>query len=228
MGLCQSSQKLRQGAVHPEFVQHPNETLPLHRPPQHNNHPQPVATKKTTNRRRQPNATPLRPKKVSRIDYTPIAKSEKDRYKYSCPLCFCYFTDTILTTSCCSNYTCYQCALDHSKNHGVAPKAKHLPETMKGVPCPHCNTADVQLKYVTSTDEIRSYDTSPATKLRLEGGSVDEEEQEGSGVGEDATGTPRVEVTPEIDSSSSENGSPGGKNIDATEEEEVRSRFAMA
>jgi|TARA_B110000208_G_C11587711_1_gene365054 hypothetical protein len=92
--------------------------------------------------------------------------------------------------------------LDHAKNHGVSAKSKHLPEKMQGVPCPHCNSDNVQLKYVSSGDKVRSYDTSPATKLRLgEGCEVVELDQ-------NIITTPNLRIsnkeTPEVDSSSSD------------------------
>lgn len=184
MGICHSNTHIRQGAVHPEQdlrnnnraqeAEEANLTITTTtRPPPHNNTAA-TATGATNRRRKQPAATPLRRQKVSRIEYTPIVKAEKDRFKFSCPLCFCYFAKTILSTSCCSNYTCYTCALEHSKNHGLPRKAKQLPERLQNVPCPHCNTANVQLKYVAPEDAVRSYDTSPATKLRLLEGSLED------------------------------------------------------
>ena len=113
--------------------------------------------------------TPLRPAKVNSIDYTPQAQPDIDRFKYSCPLCFCYFSETILTTSCCNNYICYGCALEHARHKKLIPEtASVLPEKLKNAPCPHCNTAGVQLSYVSSSATVRHYDTSPATKLLLE------------------------------------------------------------
>jgi hypothetical protein len=184
MGTCTSTTNVRQAAVHPENnainnTNNTNNNTTNGRPPPHNNQPVEVDvlnhrtnhTSAGSYRRRKPPpaATPLRRQKVPQIDYTPIVKAEKDKYKFSCPLCFCYFADTILTTSCCSNYTCYTCALEHSKTHGLYKKSKQLPERLQNVPCPHCNTANVQLKYVAAGDQVRSYDTSPATQARLNG-----------------------------------------------------------
>ena len=244
MGACNST-KLRQGAVHPEVHQlnnnDPNDTEPaltLRRPPPHNGQhitTTTTTTKKTTNKRRQRESTPLRPTRVQRIDYTPIAKAERDQYKFACPLCFCYFTDTILTTSCCSNYTCYQCALDHAKSHDLPKKSKHLPNKLINVPCPHCNTANVQLKYVSSDDQVRSYDTSPATKMRLEGEGERErkteretdeeaEEEEVTSCSPRVNNVEKLEMKPEMDSSSDEGSSPA-KFID--EEESRKSSAAV-
>ena len=113
--------------------------------------------------------TPLRPVATATIDYTPVAKADRERFKYSCPLCFCYFAETILVTSCCGNYTCYSCSLDHAKQKGgVTAKSTVLPTKLKGVPCPHCNSGGVQFAYVSAKAEVRSYDTSPATKARMD------------------------------------------------------------
>ena len=142
---------------------HEHDTTTRHRRRQSNN------TRKKRKFARARAYTPLRQVKAPSIDYTPVVKADKDRFKFSCPLCFCYFADTILTTSCCGNYICYECGLSHAKQKGGAPdKAKALPERLKGVPCPHCNTDGVQFAYVGAEDGVRSYDTSPATKLRME------------------------------------------------------------
>jgi hypothetical protein len=203
MGQCSSTNKLRQGAVHPERDQ---VTTIAGRPPPHNRHLAITNERRTTKKKPVIAATPLRRQKVATIDYTPIVQSEKDRYKYSCPLCFCYFADTILTTSCCCNYTCYTCALDHSKNHGVDKKSKQLPERLNGVPCPHCNTANVQFKYVAAEDKVRSYDTSPATKLRMNGGDLNTPSKILQIVDTKRNG-------PEVDSSSEEENSPKREDV---------------
>ena len=126
-------------------------------------------TNKKLRQRARPAGTPLRPIATATIDYTPVAKADRERFKYSCPLCFCYFDETILVTSCCGNYTCYECSLDHVKQKGgVGPRSTVLPAKLNGVPCPHCNTEGVQFSYVSTQSEVRSYDTSPATKARMD------------------------------------------------------------
>ena len=143
--------------AHEQHHQHQNAALQQH----------PQQRKKQRSRPRYA-GTPLRPIATATIDYTPVAKADREKYKYSCPLCFCYFADTILVTSCCGNYACYECSLDHAKQKGgVHAKSKVLAAELKGVPCPHCNSPNVQFAYASSKDVVRSYDTSPATKARM-------------------------------------------------------------
>ena len=139
------------------------------RPPRPRNRHSQQPRRAQKSRRSRPAGTPLRPVATATIDYTPVAKAERERFKYSCPLCFCYFDETILVTSCCGNYTCYSCSLDHAKQKGgVAAESAVLPARLKGVPCPHCNTDGVQFAYVAAKAEVRCYDTSPATKARMD------------------------------------------------------------
>ena len=88
--------------------------------------------------------------------------------KFFCPLCFFYFKGTILETSCCKNYICYDCSLDFLRGKGgLDIGLMNIPRTLPPLPCPHCSLVGVQLNYVASDAKTRSYEDSPATKARL-------------------------------------------------------------
>ena len=113
-------------------------------------------------------ATPQRTACASlSIDHTPQGL-EIEQFKYFCPLCMLYFRD-VLTTSCCSNYVCYGCALQCVRGkHGVGASATSIPARLSAdQECMHCRTSGLKLAYAQSEDLVRSYDDSPNTKKLL-------------------------------------------------------------
>jgi len=98
---------------------------------------------------------------------TPMGK-DKEVFKYYCPICFIYFKD-IFRSSCCRNYVCENCALDH-----ISTKSKNdeeyytVPLTrLDGIPCPSCGSDHVIFEKVTEQEIPRSYQESPHTKNLL-------------------------------------------------------------
>lgn len=83
---------------------------------------------------------------VQSADFTPH-NTNRQTYKYSCPICFKYLS-AVLITSCCNNYICHFCAEDLKAKIGE-------------VFCPLCNCERLELGDVDPQAEIKRYSDSP-------------------------------------------------------------------
>lgn len=103
------------------------------------------------------------------IDYTPMG-DDKNVFKFFCPLCFRNFKCGILSTECCNNYVCYGCATGFLEGkYGLPDKLEQVPVKLPAkMPCCHCNTIGLSLKYVSSNATPRNYTDSPETQRLLE------------------------------------------------------------
>jgi len=127
------------------------------------------------------------------IDYTETPMgAEKETFKFYCPLCMFYYKD-ILGTACCKNYVCYTCAVEYIKGKGDSPTGGgamryavpqasppnenlgtdietdmdyDIPSQLPSMPCPHCQSNDVQLARVSRDSPLRNYNTSPGAGAR--------------------------------------------------------------
>jgi hypothetical protein len=168
-------------------------------------------------------STPHQKIRVSSIDYTPIGEDKK-KYPYNCPLCFFYFSTTIFETSCCKNYVCEGCAVDFLKGK------EGLPEQLNGVPkrlpaavcCPHCGTSGVNLQYVSQNADVRSYQTSPTTKAKIE--SLNESPSTAAEVSNNVGTVPLKEnaLSPRLITPLPESGSPSSIDNDRNQAQDSR------
>lgn len=78
---------------------------------------------------------------------------QADVYKYCCPVCLCYF-NTILVSSCCSNYICRLCIGE------MAKKAKR--DSKFVIRCTHCMTEEYKLLDVVQEKPVKWYTDTPA------------------------------------------------------------------
>ncbi|CAG9314699.1 unnamed protein product [Blepharisma stoltei] len=88
---------------------------------------------------------------IKALDHTP-SNTQSNFFPYSCPICFKYFT-SILTTKCCKNYICLQCATDL--------KTKFLNFE---VVCPHCRASPLHAIDVTLESPIKKYTDTQESK----------------------------------------------------------------
>lgn len=130
---------------------------------------------------------PEKPALRKGVDYieTPMG-AERDVFKFYCPICMFYYKD-ILATACCKNYLCYTCAVGYIKGKGELEESASLgyavpqppennssgtdaeedmdyqiPAQLPSMPCPHCNSNNVQLGRVSRDSPLRNYSDSPS------------------------------------------------------------------
>ena len=112
-------------------------------------------------------SSPLLAGMDSSIDLTPRDDDDARIFKYYCPLCMCHFANTTYQP-CCSNYTCYSCAVSYLQSKGVlSPDDYLLPMTVpRWLDCCHCTQSlqDTMFIPVNSDDDVKSYQDDEAYK----------------------------------------------------------------
>lgn len=98
------------------------------------------------------------------IPHTPVCSTEKEIYKYYCPLCMEYYKKILKSSLCCSQYICFSCSLSYFdtklldfneiKSPSYFLKYKHL---LESIACPHCNNNGFVPVEVSETEDVKDY-----------------------------------------------------------------------
>jgi len=107
--------------------------------------------------------------RINRAVPTPVLdeRSEDPTVEFAmfCPICM-YYYGSVLKTNCCGHHLCSACMVEMARHSvtanddGRSPSPDEL--AIESLSCPHCNSKNLRASRISSSEEARRYDDSPA------------------------------------------------------------------